>query len=347
MRFDYQAGDLDRAPLGERDQFRVYRTELVRQSDGSEDWHHTYRFPSYGLGVSVGDFGTAPEERGTPVSVYAFIQIPLFPITPTTDFMTLFGAGLTTGWAQAGPDENPRAKRPTTSTTSYLDLGFYIRQRLTRRFDLVGGFSATHHSNGGVRMPNNGLTVLGPRLALQYSFGDRGPRRQRSDLPAFHPHWVSRFDGGFGIKGVGFLPLEDGTFTPRGTLFIGIVKSSFWRRFYRNGQVGAGLELNVEPGRQPGDTLDPEADLSGGATVGAYGGYEQNFGRIGFGVHVGGYLTRTREDERPANYQRVTMVYRFAERWYTDLSLRFFGWGTGDFVEWGLGYRLPRLPFQR
>jgi hypothetical protein len=80
--------------------------------------------------------------------------------------------------------------------------------------------------------------------------------------------------------------------------------------------------------------------------VGVYAGYEQLFGRLSFYAHVGVYLTTPREDVQTA-YQRVGTIYRFSKHWYTDIALRFYQYGTGDFVEWSVGYRLLSLPFRR
>ena len=245
IRFDYQSGTVTKAPRGTRNHFRAYRVELVRQTDGSADWHHSYRFPSYGVGLHVGDFGSEPTERGVPVSVYGFLQVPIFSITDTTDVMSNLGVGVTRGFHEPGPGEDPYSARPSGSPTVYLDLGIYARQRLSRRLDLIGGVSMTHFSNGGVSLLNKGVTISAPRIAVQYSLGDRGPRRTRSPRTPFDAHWVTRVDGGMGINGVGLVWTGE-TYTPRGTLAMGMAKGSAWRRFHRNGQVGGGLEVSFE-----------------------------------------------------------------------------------------------------
>ena len=53
LRFDYQGGVVGRTHPLPRNSFRSYRVELVRYTDGSAVWHHTYRFPSYGVGVQL------------------------------------------------------------------------------------------------------------------------------------------------------------------------------------------------------------------------------------------------------------------------------------------------------
>ena len=342
VRFDYQTGSVPKTLGSARDFYHAYRVEFVRQTDGSQDWHHAYHFPAYGLGVHVGDFGTGSTERGVPVSIYGFLQVPLLRFTKTTDVITNVGFGVTLGWNAPGRREDPFATRPTSFATSYLDLGFYLRQRVTRRVDLIGGYSMSHFSNGGTRSPNKGLTIKDPRIVLQYSLGDRAKRPPRSRL-SFEPHWVTRVDGGVGLKGVGVL-YNGKRLTPRGRLGVGILKGSVWRRFFRNGQVGGGAEISYEGDREWGDALLLEADRNGGASVGTYIGYEQLFGPVSFYAHVGAYLIRTRKDERPISYERVGVVYRFSEHWFSDFGLRFYGYGSDDYVDWTVGYRFDGLP---
>ena len=294
------------------------------------------------MGIHLGDFGSNPVDRGVPVSVYGFLQLPLLRITETTDLFTSFGLGVAHGWNTPTFEEFPFERHPTSPMTSYLDLGLYGRQRLSVRVDLLGGFSMNHFSNGGAHNPNRGLTVKAPRVALQYSLGDRGPRRRRSGLAPFTERWVTRVDGGFAVKGVGFVWTGE-SFTPRGSIAIGTFKGSVWRRYYRNGQVGGGLEVSYESGRQPREAASPEADLRGGASLAAFTGYEQLFGRVSIYVQVGAHLTRTRRDERPATFQRVGFIQRFSERWFADVGFRFFNSGkdfSHDFIAWHLGYQL-------
>ena len=347
LRFDLQPGVVGRTHPLPRNSFRSYRVELVRRTDGSALWHHTYRFPSYGAGVQFADFGGGPTDRGRPVSVYGFIQTPILPTIATVDVLTTIGMGVTAGWNPPAFEDFPFERHPTTRLTSYIDLGFQARRRLTDRLDLLAGFSLNHFSNGGVGSPNRGLTVTAPRVAVQRSLGARGAPRRRDDRPPFADRWESRVDGGLAVRGVGFF-WRDGGFGPRGYIRVAALKGSVWRRFYRLGQIGGGLEGSLETGRPPGTARGPDADLGGGGSLGLYTGYEQIAGPFSIYLHFGTHLARTRSDERPAPYYRVGTLMRFADRWFTDVSFRFMSRGkdfSHDYIAWHLGYRLDGLPF--
>ena len=347
LRFDLQPGVVGRTHPLPRNSFRSYRVELVRRTDGSALWHHTYRFPSYGAGVQFADFGGGPTDRGRPVSVYGFIQTPILPTIATVDVLTTIGMGVTAGWNPPAFEAFPFERHPTTRLTSYVDLGFQARRRLTDRLDLLAGFSLNHFSNGGVGSPNRGLTVTAPRVAVQRSLGSRGAPRRREDRPPFADRWESRLDGGLAVRGVGFFWREGG-FGPRGYIQVAALKGSVWRRFYRLGQVGGGLEGSLETGRPPGTARGPDADLGGGGSLGLYTGYEQIAGPFSIYLHFGTHLARTRSDERPAPYYRVGTLMRLADRWFTDVSFRFMSRGkdfSHDYIAWHLGYRLDGLPF--
>ena len=156
LRFDYQGGVVGRAHPLPRNSFRSYRVELVRYTDGSAVWHHTYRFPSYGVGVQFVDFGGAPTDRGRPVSVYGFIQTPIVPPIATVDVLASVGMGVARGWNTPAFEAFPFERHPTTRLTSYIDLGFLGRRRLTDRLDLLAGFSLNHFSNGGSAVRTEG-----------------------------------------------------------------------------------------------------------------------------------------------------------------------------------------------
>lgn len=347
LRFDLQAGVVGKTHPLPRNSFRSYRVELVRHTDGSALWHHTYRFPSYGAGVQFGDFGGAPTDRGRPVSVYGFIQTPIAPPVADVDVLASIGMGVTHGWNTPAFEAFPFERHPTTRLTSYIDLGFLARRRLSDRLDLLAGFSLNHFSNGGVGSPNRGLTVTAPRFAVQHSLGVRGPPPRRADRPPFADRWETRLDGGLAVRGVGFFWRGDG-FGPRGFVRVAALKGSVWRRFYRIGQFGGGVEGALETARPPGTARSPDADLGGGGSAGVYTGYEQIAGPFSIYLHFGAHLARTRVDERPVPYYRVGTVMRFAERWFTDVSFRFMNRGkdfSHDYIAWHVGYRIDGLPF--
>ena len=347
LRFDLQPGVVGKTHPLPRNSFRSYRIELVRHTDGSALWHHTYRFPSYGAGVQFADFGGGPTDRGRPVSVYGFIQTPILPPVAGVDVLTTIGMGVTGGWNPPAFEDFPFERHPTTRLTSYVDLGFQARRRLSDRLDLLAGFSLNHFSNGGVGSPNRGLTVTAPRVAVQRSLGVRGAPRRREDRPPFVDGWETRLDGGLAVRGVGFFWREDG-FGPRGYVQVAALKGSVWRRFYRLGQVGGGLEGSLETGRPSGTARAPDADLSGGGSLGLYTGYEQIAGPFSIYLHFGTHLARTRSDERPAPYYRVGTIMHLGARWFSDVSFRFMSRGkdfSHDYIAWHLGYRFDGLPF--
>ena len=348
LRFDFQPGVVGRTHPLPRNTFRTYRVELVRHTDGSALWHHTYRFPSYGAGIQFADFGGRPTDRGQPTSIYGFIQTPILPTIATVDILTTIGMGVTSGWNPPAFEDFPFERHPTTRLTSYIDLGFQARRRLTDRLDVLAGFSLNHFSNGGVGSPNRGLTVTAPRVAVQRSLGVRGPPRRREDRPPFVDRWETRLDGGLAVRGVGFFWRGEDGFGPRGHVQVAALKGSVWRRFYRIGQVGGGLEGSLETRRPPGTAPAPDADLGGGGSVGLYTGYEQIAGPFSIYLHFGTHLARTRADERPAPYYRVGTIMRFGPRWFTDVSFRFTSRGkdfSHDYIAWHAGYRFNGLPF--
>lgn len=357
LRFGYQPGWVHQGSgfvKGENaagepiDTLQSFKFEFGRQTDGSQDWHHAYRFPSYGMGIFGAGFGN-DEELGSPLAVYGFLTLPLANLGERVDLSTDFGIGMAFGFVPFDPETNPFNRAIGSSATVYIDWGFYLRYLLSEKVDVAGGMSFTHFSNGRVREPNIGLNAFTPVSMVRYNFHEHRPVLvTRPPQQAFQPGWELDLVFGGGTKNISAstdnaMLLDTDR---RNTFGVANVSTALLRHFHRYGKVGGGVDVAYD------GSTDTRVDLAGGApiesrapvakrlNVGVFGGYQHLFGRFIILLDVGYYVWRGRTDGRvPEFYQRLGFKFDLTESLFAGVNVRFFDFGKSDYIEWHAGYR--------
>ena len=329
------------------DAVQAFRFEIGRQTDGSQDWHHAYRFPSYGIGFYAANFGNE-EELGSPVGVYGFLSLPLASLGESTDLTTDFSIGMAFDFEPFDPETNPFNRAIGSVTTLSFDWGFYLKYLLSTKLDLAGGVSFTHFSTGRIREPNLGLNTLAPKVSLRYNFHQQRPTFVRRSLPEFRPTWELLFAVAGGSKNI-----SAATDSPelqevgrRETFGVANFSTAIQRHFYRQGKVGGGMDVSYDGSANACiDLLDGRIVESRGSgtdmlNLGLFGGYEHVFHRFLLAVDLGYYVWQGRDDGRvPDLYQRLGFTFDLSENIFARIKFRFFDFSKADYIEWTTGYR--------
>ena len=103
------------------DSFQSLRLEFGWQTDGSKDWHHSYNFPSYGVGLYGADFNN-DEELGKPTSLYGFFVWPLARTSRWT-FNFELAFGFTNDWKAYDPVNNPKNVAMGLGRSVHIEVG--------------------------------------------------------------------------------------------------------------------------------------------------------------------------------------------------------------------------------
>lgn len=329
------------------DTFNSVRLEYGWQTDGSQDWHHLYNFPSYGIGLYGADYFN-DRELGQPTSLYGFYVWPFSRRGPWTFSLDL-SFGLTTNWKAYDPVHNPQNTAIGLGRSVHIEVGPTAAYRLSRRWSLIGSLTFTHFSNGGTQKPNNGLNQVGPMLFVKHDLElpVRTPaRRHITEYPA---GWDLTMTGSAGRRNLNLRfddPALRDTYLNR-NYFIGNFTVGVGRRFSTISRYVFGLDLGYD--ESVGDLIELDGFNDGrnahGKTsdnfeLAAFAGYEIIVNHTHLQLHLGYKLLYKDLDNRlPVFYQRLGVKHYFLDDWFAGLNVRFHEIGSADNLEWTVGHR--------
>lgn len=147
-------------------------------------------YPSARQGIGAGlQLATPSGILGTPALLYAVQSARIASLSPrlSLDYEWNFGAAM--GWKTLdhdAPDYDRNIDGVGTSVTAYINLGLYLRYRLSPSLQLFAGAEVTHYSNGNTGDPNPGINMLGARIGASYTLGTPTPIG-RADWSDFEP----------------------------------------------------------------------------------------------------------------------------------------------------------------
>ncbi len=342
---DFVKGDnLKGEPI---DTFHSVRLEFGWQTDGSQDWHHLYNFPSFGIGLYSADYFNE-EELGKPTSLYGFFCWPAKRWSPRWQWNVDIAFGLTDNWVAYHPETNPKNIALGAGHSVHIDLGTNIEYKLARHWSLLGGFSLTHFSNGGSAQPNSGINQIAPLLFVKYNFQEYELPARRTDIAAFEPNWRLGIIPSVGKRNVSHntadLPNPENTIYK--DYFIGTLLATLTRQVSHVTCWAAGLDLTYD---ESVDDLVWIENLSTGQTssvskwdrwsVGFFGGYERVVNRAHVIVHVGYMvLRRDVETQVPRLFQRLGLRYYVWDNVSAGLNVRLNDFSRANNLEFNLGY---------
>jgi hypothetical protein len=329
--------------------FQSIRLEFGWQTDGSRDWHHSYNFPSYGIGLYGADYNN-DEELGNPTSLYGFYVWPLHRGSRWR-FNAEVAFGFTNDWVAYDPVNNPSNTAMGLGRSVHIEIGANAEYRLAERWALIGGITGTHFSNGGTQRPNHGLNQMGPILFVKYATDTPVTPPARRKVSEYPDNWDLTVTGSAGKRN---LDLE---FTGQDSVaiqfanesyFIGNLTVGMGKRFSCKSRYVFGLDLcydqsvgdlTVIDGMENG--VNATADSWDFFELAVFGGYEVVAHKTHMIVHLGYKIFyKDLPNRLPALYQRLGVKQFVYQDWFVGLNVRFHEIGSADNLEWTLGYKM-------
>ena len=343
---DFLKGDnLSGEPI---DSFKSLRLEFGWQTDGSKDWHHSYNFPSYGIGIYGTDLNN-DEELGTPTSLYGFYVWPLIR-GERWRFNFDMAFGLTNDWEPYDPVTNPKNIAMGLGRSVHIEGGPNVEYRLADRWALIGGITFTHFSNGGTQRPNHGLNQVGPLLFVKYDTDTPVTPPARRHIDEYPEGWDLTGTGSAGKRNLN-LELTDPELAEiylNRSYFIGNLTVGMGRRFSYKSRYVFGLDLGYD--ESVGDLIELDAFNNGYNATGTtgdnfelalFGGYEIIAHRTHLIIHLGyKILSKNVPGRLPDFYQRLGVKQFVYQNWFAGMNVRFHELGSADNLEWTIGYKV-------
>jgi len=328
------------------DRFHSIRLDVGWQTDGSEDWHHLYKFPSYGFGIYGADFFN-DRELGKPTSLYGFFCWPLGR-SDRWQFNVDLAFGLTENWESYDPVDNPNNIAIGAGRSVHIETGINAEYRLANQWSLIGGLTATHFSNGGTQRPNHGLNITGPVIYLKHHQQNTPQVPSRLIITGFNPSWDLTFTISGGIRNLN-LDIRDHDqrvdYLNR-NFFVGNYTLAMGRRFSPMSRYCFGLDVTYDQSVPALQDLAAYAEGKNAAKgwfdqfdVAAFGGYEHIINNTHLLLQLGYIFLRDDVNGRlPAFYQRLGLKQFVSENWFCGLNVRFHEIGSADNLEWNVGF---------
>jgi hypothetical protein len=326
--------------------FQTFSLKFSTQTNGDKLWQQLYKYPNWGIGVSVIDFHN-PEEIGVPLAFYGFLNAP-FKRWQKLSFNYDMGFGATFNWKSFNPVYNKYNIAIGAGVSFQIDAGLNLQYNLTNRIVLVSGFSLTHYSNGALKKPNFGINTIAPKIGLKYNFYDH-LAFHKQEVPMFlkKNEWLLSSFGG--AKNVIFDSLNIDIMEKYEGVYFSVfgISTTYNRQISYMSKIGAGMTFSYDGSVNAqiavdNNELDPvDSPLSDKIQISIYPSYELVIDKLSVIIQPAFYIYRKNfKDQSPVFHQRIGIKYHISDNIFAGITLRDYSFHVSDFIEWTLGYRI-------
>ena len=326
--------------------FQAFSLKFSAQTTGTKYWEQLYNYPNYGAGLYVADFFN-PEEIGVPIAIYGFFDAPFKRWNKLT-FNYEIGFGATFHWKAFNPVTNQYNIAIGGRESFLIDAGLNLEYTLSRRIEIIEGFSLTHFSNGALKKPNFGINTIAPKISLKYNFYDK-PVFIKQETQAFAPHneWLISVFGGlknviFDSANIAIIEKYEGVDFP----VVGI-STIFNRQVSFKSKLGIGATLtyngavNAQATVENNDLERVPGKFGNKIMISIYPSYELVINKVSIVLQPAVYLYRKKlSNQSPVFHQRLGLKYNITDHLFAGITLVDYKFHVSDFIEWTLGCRI-------
>jgi len=330
------------------DDFQTFSIKFSTQTTGKKLWEQLYNYPAWGLAIYTADF-QAPEEIGYPIAIYGFFNGP-FRRWEKVSFNYELGFGATFNWRSFNPITNQYNIAIGAGQSFIIDAGMNLQYNITKRIDLITGFSLTHFSNGALKKPNFGINTFAPKIGIKYNFYDQ-PSFKEQEVPDFRRknEWLLSGFGGtknviFDTVNIDILEKYEGVFFPVFGLSAG-----YNRQISYKSKIGFGMTISYDGSVNAQvaieeNELDPvDSPFIDKVQLSIYPSYELVINKLSITLQPAFYIYRKEfANQSPAFFQRIGFKYYLSDNLYMGVILRDYAFHVSDYIEWTIGYRFRK-----
>ncbi|HEU4717119.1 MAG TPA: acyloxyacyl hydrolase [Bacteroidia bacterium] len=313
--------------------------DVWHTTNGDQSWHCPFHYPWTGMTLVCIPLGN-PDELGTAIGLYPFINFPLGKRDRKFKLNMRYGWGI--GWLTNPFD--PIENHKNVAIGSHLNTCFVLRLngmwKMSERSNMEFGLGMTHFSNGAMRLPNLGINL--PMLSVGYNYEiSRNQCRKRSDaycnriacndsLMADHTWHFSAII----VTGMNDIdPPGGGRFGVLNLLTYAMKQTQ------RKARFGCGIDVMYSQAIQHKLVYDSvNVNAFGALQPGFKLCYELVLGRLSLPAEMGVYLYSRYKDNGPV-YNRWGLRYLLGKHTELDFSLKTH-FAKAEYFELGFGWRI-------
>ena len=343
-RFLKNSGSLDEIMDNPYDAFNF---RLGFQSDGSKQMmDQLYGFPVYGVGFYSAYFEGG--ELGNPQALYVFMRAPVFRGKKLSWNWEL-STGFSYGFKKYDPTTNPDQQIIGSSVNVYFNVGTGVSYQIGHRWDVTLDFDVTHFSNGSTRTPNIGVNLAGLALGGRYNFNpvrnytkhldpDYRPQTRAKfeyrDIPKYKRHLEVILFGSVGAKNTTNTDY-DGT-----VYFISSASVDVAWCYHHVGKVGVGFDGFYESALRNYPVVLENPEIGDLTYAGIHIAHYLKMYRLTLITQLG-YNLSSHVAHKGNTYIQVGGSVDITDKLFARAALKTRNGAIADFIEWGLGYRIP------
>ena len=319
-------------------------------------FERAFNYPTFGIGLSYARMGALNFRNdcrlGDILNLYTWAEVNLFR---TRKFR--IGPLLELGLAYSGQiydyHTNPKNKYIGAKVFALFGMGLQAEWMFAPQWALQAGVYLTHHSNGMLRSPNEGINELSVGLGVRHYLEQRQYPAKLAEAPAKPAYAKGIHYNVFAAGGVHSCPVEmDGILASdeperkSPALFRGVVAGEVVWRYTPIFATGIGMEVDFDANhyRQTDIILAGRENPDGYSPVrlGAY--IKQEFWYRRLSIHVGAGIYMYKRcgltEDISRTFEKIGMRYHFGKQGglFAGLDLRAHQFDRSYSLEWALGY---------
>jgi len=327
--------------------YSSYNFRIGFQSDGmNQMMDQLYGFPVYGIGYYSVFFEGG--ELGNPHALYVFMRAPVFRGRKLSWNWEL-STGFSYGFKKYDPEANPDQQIIGSSVNVYFNVGTGISYEIGRRWDVTLDVDMTHFSNGSTHTPNIGVNLVGFAVGGRYNFNpvrnftkhidpDYRPQTRAKfeyrEIPKYQRHLEVILFGSIGGKNTTNTDY-DGT-----TYFISSASVDLAWCYHHVGKVGVGFDGFYESALRNYPVVIENAEIGDLTYAGIHLAHYLKIYRLTLVTQLGFNLS-PHVDHKGMTYIQVGGSVDITDKFFARAALKTRNGAVADFIEWGLGYRIP------
>ena len=285
---------------------------ISKRTTGDHFWEQLFRYPEYGVSVFHSSLGNHVV-FGNEWAFTAFFKY-YFAGKGRWEMYNRTGLGLGYATRKFNPENNFLNVAVGSHWNIHLNLRVGMRYQLAERWNLDGGISFDHYSNGNTSEPNLGVNYLTAYTGLGYRIGNK-KERQTPGIPVHEPTYY------------GELFLSGGGKFSRALVDVFYKTASLSADYYRTMShafhLGVGADLfydsSVIPQLQGREQQHRSSDAY---QSGVHFTIAFVYNQLSLMLQQGIYLGLREKAEGYALYNRGVIRYAINDQWRVRLSMK-------------------------